>query len=49
LFGLNERAGTTLLLVTHDPEIARRCGMQVKLRAGRVEEIAGGCAPARTA
>ncbi len=49
LFGLNEDAGTTLLLVTHDPEIARRCALQVKLRAGRVEEIARGVAPARTA
>lgn len=39
LFGLNERAGTTLLLVTHDPEIARRCKTVVRLRAGRVEEI----------
>ena len=37
LFGLNEQAGATLVLVTHDPEIARRCSMQVRLRAGRVE------------
>lgn len=39
LFGLNARAGTTLLLVTHDPEIARRCTTVVRLRAGRVESI----------
>lgn len=39
LFGLNEQSGATLVLVTHDPEIARRCGMQVRLRAGRVEAI----------
>ncbi len=37
LFGLNAQAGTTLILVTHDPEIARRCTMQVRLRGGRVE------------
>mgnify|MGYP003603170417 FL=1 len=36
LFGLNQQAGTTLILVTHDPEIARRCSMQIRLRAGRV-------------
>ncbi len=39
IFGLNERAGTTLLLVTHDPEIARRCKTVVRLRAGRVEGV----------
>ena len=37
LFGLNERAGTTLVLVTHDVEVARRCNVQVALRAGRME------------
>lgn len=37
LFGLNEQSGATLLLVTHDPEIARRCRSQIRLRAGRVE------------
>jgi putative ABC transport system ATP-binding protein len=41
LFGLNEQAATTLALVTHDPEIARRCRMQVHLRAGRVAHVAG--------
>ena len=37
LFGLNEKAGTTLVLVTHDADVARRCNLQVNLRAGRVE------------
>lgn len=41
LFGLNADTGTTLLLVTHDVEIARRCRQRVRLRAGRLEEIGG--------
>lgn len=41
LFGLNADSGTTLLLVTHDVEIARRCRQRVRLRAGRLEEIDG--------
>lgn len=41
LFGLNAQTGTTLLLVTHDPEIARRCASVVRLRAGREERVDG--------
>ena len=36
LFGLRERAGTTLLLITHDPSLAERCGRRVRLADGRV-------------
>ena len=36
LFGLRERAGTTLLLITHDPSLADRCGRRVRLADGRV-------------
>jgi putative ABC transport system ATP-binding protein len=36
LFDLNAANGTTLLLVTHDREIAARCGRIVQLDAGRV-------------
>jgi putative ABC transport system ATP-binding protein len=38
LFGLVERHGGTLVLVTHDPELARRCARTVSLRDGRLEE-----------
>ena len=39
LFELNHDAGTTLILVTHDPQLARRCQRIVHLRSGRVEQI----------
>ena len=31
LFDLNARHGTTLILVTHDAELARRCQRQIRL------------------
>lgn len=34
---LNRAQGTTLVLVTHDEALARRCGKQLRLAAGRVE------------
>jgi len=33
---LNRAQGTTLILVTHDENLARRCGKQLRLAAGRV-------------
>jgi putative ABC transport system ATP-binding protein len=33
---LNRAQGTTLILVTHDEALARRCGKQLRLVAGRV-------------
>ena len=36
LFGLNREQGTTLVLVTHDRELAARCGRTVRMEAGRV-------------
>ncbi|MBV9783015.1 MAG: ATP-binding cassette domain-containing protein [Acidisphaera sp.] len=38
LFGLRERAGTTLLLITHDPRLAARCDRQVQLADGRLAD-----------
>jgi putative ABC transport system ATP-binding protein len=37
LFGMQARLGTTLLLITHDPALAARCGRQVRIRDGRIE------------
>jgi putative ABC transport system ATP-binding protein len=36
MFELNRERGSTLVLVTHDPDIARRCGRQIELHAGRI-------------
>lgn len=36
LLELNRAQGTTLILVTHDESLARRCGKQLRLAAGRV-------------
>jgi putative ABC transport system ATP-binding protein len=36
LFGLRERMGTTLLLITHDPALAERCGRQVRIEDGLI-------------
>jgi putative ABC transport system ATP-binding protein len=36
MFDLNREAGTTLVLVTHDPAIAGRCSRQIRIEAGRV-------------
>jgi len=36
MFELNREAGTTLVLVTHDREIAARCQRQLKIEAGHL-------------
>ena len=40
LFGLRDRHGATLVLVTHAPELANRCDRVITLRDGRVEDDA---------
>ncbi len=39
LFGLNAQRGTTLVIVTHDLELARRAHRVVHLAAGRIDRI----------
>ncbi|MCC5991426.1 MAG: ATP-binding cassette domain-containing protein [Rhodobacteraceae bacterium] len=36
LFGLRDRHGATLILVTHAPELARRCDRVIRLADGRI-------------
>ncbi len=38
MFEMNREAGTTLVLVTHDPAIAARCDRQVRMEAGRLRD-----------
>ena len=38
LFAGHIEHGTTLVLVTHDPSLARRCDRVVRMRSGRIEE-----------
>ncbi|WP_113913070.1 ABC transporter ATP-binding protein [Roseovarius dicentrarchi] len=38
LFDLSAQHGATLILVTHDPELAARCSRVVSLRDGRIDE-----------
>lgn len=39
LFGLNQDAGSTLLLVTHDLELAARCDRTLRLQDGYLVEV----------
>jgi putative ABC transport system ATP-binding protein len=36
MFALNREQGTTLILVTHDKEIAQRCHSQIRISAGQI-------------
>ena len=40
LFDLNQKKGITLIIITHDNELAARCGRQIKLKDGLIIEEA---------
>jgi len=44
VFGMNRERGTTLVLVTHDPELAGRCQRLLRIRGGSIvsDERSGG-------
>jgi putative ABC transport system ATP-binding protein len=42
LFGLNKEGGSTLVIVTHDEELAAKCDMKIYIKDGKVSKIVGG-------
>ena len=42
LFGYNQKNGTTLIIVTHDHDLAKKCDMQILIKDGKVQQIKGG-------
>ena len=42
LFNYNKKKGTTLIVVTHDIDLAKRCDMQVYIKDGKVVRVLGG-------
>jgi len=41
LFELNKNLGSTLIIVTHDHDLAARCKMQVRIKDGKIESVKG--------
>lgn len=39
LFSFNKKMGSTLVIVTHDPELAAKCDMQIEMKDGKVVKI----------
>jgi predicted ABC-type transport system involved in lysophospholipase L1 biosynthesis ATPase subunit len=42
LFGLNKSLGCTLIIVTHDPDIAKQTSMRISIKDGKIENIEKG-------
>lgn len=42
LFGLNKQGGSTLVIVTHDEELAAKCDIRVYIKDGKIEKMVGG-------
>ena len=45
MFALNREQSTTLILVTHDESLARRCSRVLRMEAGRLSEAESAVAP----
>ena len=41
LFGLNKQGGSTLIIVTHDSDLAEKCDIQIYIKDGKIEKIDG--------
>lgn len=42
LFDYNKRTGATLIIVTHDVDIAKKCDMMIHIKDGKIESVTGG-------
>lgn len=41
LFGLNKQGGSTLIIVTHDSDLAEKCDIQIYIKDGKIERMVG--------
>ena len=41
LFNLNKKMGSTLIIVTHDEELAEKCDTRIFLKDGKIQKIVG--------
>lgn len=41
LFGLNKQGGSTLIIVTHDADLASKCDIQIYIKDGKIDRIDG--------
>lgn len=41
LFGLNKQGGSTLIVVTHDADLAHKCDIQIFIKDGKIDSIKG--------
>ncbi len=42
LFGLNKEGGSTLVIVTHDEDLAAKCDMKIYIKDGKIDRILKG-------
>lgn len=40
LFGFNKKLGSTLVIVTHDHDLARKCDIQISMKDGKIVKVA---------
>ena len=41
LFDLNKKGGSTLIIVTHDSDLAEKCDIQIYIKDGKIEKMEG--------
>lgn len=41
LFSLNKKSGSTLIIVTHDHDLAKKCDIQISIKDGKIDSITG--------